>query len=425
MWIQRVLIMVSIGVLVLMVWGTSTNAERADSIGSVAAVQPRVEVIHPGESGISEVKMGAAVLFKDTYETMSQAKLKLLFHDDSILSLGENTRLQIAENVYNPLQGQRRTVINMVNGTVRALVGKVFGGPGSKFEIHTPTAVAAARGTYFIVWTLKQQSLQKEQQRGVVFSFSDILFDSGKALLLPGAQAKLTQVAKILAAYPDHRIMLEGYTDNIGNDAYNQKLSEARAGSVRTALIADGISPDQIATKGYGKSKPVATNATPEGRQQNRRVEMMVFNPSSSNEDTTISALKALLPFRQTGPATMVEEELTGVVNIGESGKVMVSNDDPSVSGSVVLDQGQYTMVAQNKPPTLPTQISQDRFNTLFETTELNNLPSDLLSTDAGIPGSDLSGVAVPSIPSKRNKKGETEMLFPTVPPVLQQPGTH
>jgi outer membrane protein OmpA-like peptidoglycan-associated protein len=421
---QRVFVTVSLGALAVLVGVASTHAQQVDSIGNITAVQPRVEVMHPGASAVAEVKMGAPVLFKDTYETMSQAKLKLLFHDDSILSLGEKTRLQITENVYNPLQGQRRTVINVVNGTVRALVGKVFGGPGSKFEIHTPTAVAAARGTYFIVWTLKQKSMKKEQ-RGLVFSFSDILFDSGKSVLLPGAQAKLVQVGKILAGYPDHRIVLNGYTDNIGNDVYNQKLSETRAESVRAALIANGISVDQITTKGYGKSNPVASNATPEGRQQNRRVEMIVENPTTPTEETTISALEAILPSQPVGPNTIEEQELTGVVNIGESGKVEVSNGDPSVNGSVVLDQGQYTMVAQNTPPTPAAQMSQDQFKTLFDATELNNLPPELLSTDAGIPGSDLSGVAVPSIPSKRTEKNETKILFPTVPPILQKSGTH
>jgi len=161
---RLVLCICGAGALAIPLWSTTTYAQQAEAIGNVAAVQRQVEVMHPGGTTVSLVKLGASVLFKDTYETKSQSKLKLLFRDDSVLSLGENTRLQIAENIFNPDQSQRSTVINMMNGSVRALVGKFFGGPGSKFEIHTPTAAAAARGTYFIVWTVRQEKVTRKPQ---------------------------------------------------------------------------------------------------------------------------------------------------------------------------------------------------------------------------------------------------------------------
>ncbi len=121
-------------------------------IGSVAAVQREGHVIHDNQSEIITAKGGDAVLFLDTYKTGVQSKLKLLFEDDSILSLGERSRIKITESIYDPENNRRSTLIEMSNGVVRVLVGKLFTGSNSRFEIHTPTAVAAARGTYFIVW---------------------------------------------------------------------------------------------------------------------------------------------------------------------------------------------------------------------------------------------------------------------------------
>jgi hypothetical protein len=102
---------------------------------------------------VARVSLGGSVFFQDLYQTKDDSRLKLLFQDDSILTLGERTSLKITDNIYNPAKNQRSTVVDMAQGSVRALVGKVFGGAGSKFEIRSPTAVAAASGTYFIVWT--------------------------------------------------------------------------------------------------------------------------------------------------------------------------------------------------------------------------------------------------------------------------------
>jgi FecR protein len=274
---RHLLIMISFGCLVLLARAADTGAQQAESIGNVAAVQRQVEVMHPGESGVSLVNLGSSVLFKDTYETKSQARLKLLFEDDSILSLGENTRLQIAENIYDPAQKRRSTVIKMLNGSMRALVGKIFGGPGSKFEIHTPTAAAAARGTYFIVWTSKE-----------------------------------------------------------------------------------------------GGQDP------------------------------------------------------TGVVNIGETGKVAVSNIDPAVEGSVVLDQNQYTLVEEGKPPIPASKISPGLLRGLLGSTEVKDQAVEEIPNGTEAPGSDVSDIVVTPFPSGQPTGGETggPLILPTLPPILQQPST-
>lgn len=154
----RKIIVVVFWILSSMIQGTDAIGQSIQSIGNITSVQRQVEVTHPGKEDVLTVRLGDSVLFKDFYETKTQARLKLLFDDDSILSLGENTRLQITENIYDPAQNRRSTVVSMVKGSVRALVGRLFGGAGSKFEIHTPTAVAAARGTYFIVWIIEEGS---------------------------------------------------------------------------------------------------------------------------------------------------------------------------------------------------------------------------------------------------------------------------
>jgi hypothetical protein len=124
-----------------------------DEIGVFTAVVGTVTVAHPGAARVQPVKLHDEVLFQDVIETHNESRTKAFFEDDSVLTVGENSRVEITEHVYNPDQNHRRMVVNLLQGKLRALVSKVFKGVGSKFEIHTPTAVAAARGTYFVVWT--------------------------------------------------------------------------------------------------------------------------------------------------------------------------------------------------------------------------------------------------------------------------------
>jgi outer membrane protein OmpA-like peptidoglycan-associated protein len=120
----------------------------------------------------------------------------------------------------------------------------------------------------------------KKTDRGVVVTLGDVLFDTGQATLKPGANLALNRLATFLNANPQTRIIIEGHTDSRGSDEYNEGLSERRARAVATELMSRGISADQLQTLGRGKGYPVASNDTPEGRQQNRRVEI-VFSDSS------------------------------------------------------------------------------------------------------------------------------------------------
>jgi outer membrane protein OmpA-like peptidoglycan-associated protein len=116
----------------------------------------------------------------------------------------------------------------------------------------------------------------RDSARGLIVSMSDVLFDTGKYSLKPGAREKLAKVAGILLAYPGLNIAVGGYTDNVGGDEMNQRLSENRAGSVRDYLVQQGVATNSLSSKGFGNSLPVASNDNSAGRQQNRRVELLV-----------------------------------------------------------------------------------------------------------------------------------------------------
>jgi outer membrane protein OmpA-like peptidoglycan-associated protein len=123
----------------------------------------------------------------------------------------------------------------------------------------------------------------RDSARGLIVSMSDVLFDTGKYSLKPGAREKLAKVAGILLAYPGLSIEVGGYTDNVGGDAMNQTLSENRAGSVRDYLVQEGVANNSVSAKGFGNSLPVATNDNSAGRQQNRRVELLVSGEAIGN----------------------------------------------------------------------------------------------------------------------------------------------
>jgi len=116
----------------------------------------------------------------------------------------------------------------------------------------------------------------RDTTRGLIVNLSDVLFDTGKYTLRPVAREKLAKLSGIVLAYPSLKLEVEGHTDSVGTDDYNQHLSEDRANAVRDFLVHEGITSSSIAARGFGESQAVATNDTAAGRQQNRRVELVV-----------------------------------------------------------------------------------------------------------------------------------------------------
>jgi outer membrane protein OmpA-like peptidoglycan-associated protein len=112
--------------------------------------------------------------------------------------------------------------------------------------------------------------------RGLVLTLGDVLFDTGKAQLNPGAARKLDQLAQFLNDHPERRVQIDGFTDSVGTESYNLALSQERADTVKSSLVSRGIDRSRIGSQGYGKGFPVATNDESGGRQLNRRVEVVI-----------------------------------------------------------------------------------------------------------------------------------------------------
>jgi len=127
--------------------------------------------------------------------------------------------------------------------------------------------------------------LEAEQtERGLVLTLGDVLFETGKADLMPGAMRSIDKLARFLQENPEREVLVEGHTDSVGSDSYNLNLSQRRAESAATALMARGIGAGRITTRGYGEAYPEASNASQAGRQQNRRVEIVILNEGVAGE---------------------------------------------------------------------------------------------------------------------------------------------
>ncbi|HEY6970632.1 MAG TPA: OmpA family protein [Candidatus Angelobacter sp.] len=123
---------------------------------------------------------------------------------------------------------------------------------------------------------LNQVLQTKDTAKGLIVNVSDVLFDTGKSTLKPGAKVRLAKVAGIILAYPDLRLEVDGYTDSTGTVEFNQRLSERRADAVRDFLVSQGVSSNNVGARGFGQADPIASNNTSAGRQLNRRVELVV-----------------------------------------------------------------------------------------------------------------------------------------------------
>lgn len=148
-------------------------------------------------------------------------------------------------------------------------------------ERETQRANARAQGLEQELADLKA----KKTDRGIVVTLGDVLFDTGKASLKPGAYGTIDRLATALKESSDRKVLIEGHTDSVGSDAYNQTLSENRAASVQAALFERGVAANQISTMGKGESTPIASNDDAGGRQQNRRVEMIFQDGSRVASD--------------------------------------------------------------------------------------------------------------------------------------------
>jgi len=146
-------------------------------------------------------------------------------------------------------------------------------------QAQANAALAQASAAQDRVRMLEAQLREMEAQqteRGLLVTLGDVLFAFNKAELSAQAGPRLDKLADFLKQFPERKLLIEGYTDSVGSDGYNQELSARRAGAVRDALVARGVDTGRITARGYGKVYPVADNASPEGRAMNRRVEIVI-----------------------------------------------------------------------------------------------------------------------------------------------------
>ena len=154
-------------------------------------------------------------------------------------------------------------------------------------RMRANVATAAAQDLQAEVTQLQDelQDLEAEQtDRGLVFTLSDVLFDTGKSSLKPGAQQTIQRLAEFLNEQPEKALVVEGHTDSRGKESFNKDLSQRRAEAVVAALVSAGVSRDRLQATGMGEAYPVATNETSAGRQENRRVEIIVSDNNNLNQ---------------------------------------------------------------------------------------------------------------------------------------------
>ena len=164
-------------------------------------------------------------------------------------------------------------------------------------EAQTQKALQAAAQAENEKTQLRSQLLEqlnsilqtRDSARGLIINMSDVLFDTGSTTLKPGAREKLAKISGILLAHKGLTLQIEGHTDSVGTDDFNQQLSERRSDSVRDYLAEEGVGASTMTARGFGKTQPVASNDTTEGRQRNRRVELVV-NGDAIGKTTPVAA---------------------------------------------------------------------------------------------------------------------------------------
>jgi OmpA-OmpF porin, OOP family len=236
----------------------SSTPERIERLETARVIVPQVEA--SPRAGVAATNISEARKSLDTANRLADSggDLAAIEHEASIATLNA----QIANEKI--LSAQAREEIEKGTAERQAVLIQ-------SREAEAKAAQAQAQSLEQELADLKA----KKTDRGLVLTLGDVLFDTGRATLKPGAYATIDRLADALKGAPGRKVMIEGHTDSVGSDEMNQSLSESRAQSVQAALLERGVGSNQIATLGKGESTPVASNDNSAGRQQNRRVEMI------------------------------------------------------------------------------------------------------------------------------------------------------
>jgi len=264
-----------------------TAALVPDSVLSAKQALDKAEAVHEKDPQSDAER---------SYSYVAQRRAELA------LALGENAKAKQQRDAslqhYSELQDKLRTAAQDQLGAERSQVSQLGSqlvqtqnGLARETDARKAAEARAARA----MESLNKIAQVKEEARGMVITLSgQVLFVTGKAELLPAAQDQLDQVAKAIKDQGEIKPMVvEGYTDSVGSDTTNLKLSKDRADAVRNYLISKGVPADKITSVGKGKANPVASNDTPDGRANNRRVEIVIGNGNSGGSSSNPSGSSA------------------------------------------------------------------------------------------------------------------------------------
>jgi outer membrane protein OmpA-like peptidoglycan-associated protein len=267
------------------------------SAGCATTTEPppilsQAETTYANAAADSNVARYAPIELKGAGEALRQARQTLQERGERDLvahyAYLANQRTEIAKQTT-----QSRMAQELVQNASQERNRILLESRGHKAEIAKEQAIRQAAGATEEATMAKQRAQEaearaqelerslsdlkaKRTERGVVLTLQDVLFDVGQANLKPGAYRTVDRLSQVMKENPDLTIRVEGFTDSTGSEEFNMELSQNRAEAVRRALVGRGIETERILAQGYGESQPVATNQTPAGRQQNRRVDIVV-----------------------------------------------------------------------------------------------------------------------------------------------------
>ena len=272
----------------------STTPERVSELDTARATVERLEAQPRAQQAASEklalarealARAEAALansepleqVRHDAYLARRQAEIGLQLTSEAEARKG----LQEAEARRNELRLQARTAEAERAEMLAAQRAAEAERSARDAELSRSVADAALEESRRLAAELEELET-RQTERGMVLTLGDVLFDTNRAELAPGAEATLDRLTEFLNENPDHRLLIEGHTDSRGAEEYNLQLSSERALSVANALAQRGISRDRLRTAGMGETYPVASNETSAGRQQNRRVEIVISDAEGS-----------------------------------------------------------------------------------------------------------------------------------------------
>lgn len=256
----------------------SSTPERIEELEVARAIVPQVE--SSPRAGVAATNVAEARKSLDRANRLADSGAKL--GDIEFEAQVASRNAQIANEKI--LAAQAREEIEKGTAERQAVLIQAREAEARRRAQEAQTAQEKAQMAQQRATTLEQELSElkaKKTDRGMVLTLGDVLFDTGMATLKPGAYTTIDRLATVLKEAPDRKVVIEGHTDSVGSDDFNQGLSERRAAAVQTALLERGVSSNQITALGKGETFPVASNDNAAGRQQNRRVEM-VFTDNQS-----------------------------------------------------------------------------------------------------------------------------------------------